>query len=296
MAGETVVQQNRLVYLYVMPAMMIMGLVVLFPFIYNVVISLSNMNLTHFRDWEIRGLQNYLAVLTDGSFWYYLFKTVLWTGINLVFHVGIGVFLALLINEDIKGKTFFRTLLILPWAVPQYITALTWRGMFNSEYGAVNLILGNLFGTELPWLSTEWGAFSACLITNIWLGFPFMMIVALGGLQSIPASLYEAAGMDGASRWTQFRQITMPLLKPVMVPAITLGVIWTFNNFNVVWLVSNGGEPSDTTHILVSWVYKAGFTYFRMGYAAAFSMIIFAILLIFSWKSIQRTKATEKVY
>lgn len=296
MAGETVVQQNRLVYLYVMPAMIIMGLVVLFPFIYNVVISLSNMNLTHFRDWDIRGLQNYLAVLADRSFWYYFFKTVLWTGINLVFHVGIGVFLALLINEDIKGKTFFRTLLILPWAVPQYITALTWRGMFNSEYGAVNLMLGSLFGFELPWLSTEWGAFSACLITNIWLGFPFMMIVALGGLQSIPASLYEAAEMDGASRWTQFRQITMPLLKPVMVPAITLGVIWTFNNFNVVWLVSNGGEPSDTTHILVSWVYKAGFTYFRMGYAAAFSMIIFAILLIFSWKFIQRTKATEKVY
>jgi arabinogalactan oligomer/maltooligosaccharide transport system permease protein len=123
-----------------------------------------------------------------------------------------------------------------------------------------------------------------------------MMIIALGGLQSIPKSLYEAAEIDGASRWMQFKNITLPLLKPVMVPAITLGVIWTFNNFNVVWLVSNGGEPADTTHILVSWVYKAGFTYFRMGYAAAFSMIIFGMLLIFSWKFINRTKATENVY
>ncbi|NOX87548.1 MAG: sugar ABC transporter permease [Calditrichaeota bacterium] len=288
--------RNRLVYFYVMPAVIVMGLVVLWPFIYNVVISFSNMNLTHFKDWKIVGLKNYVSVLTDGIFWYFFFKTVLWTFLNLIFHVGIGVMLALIINEDIKARSLFRTLLILPWAVPQYITALTWRGMFNSEYGAINLILGRMFGIEIPWLSTEWGAFAACLITNIWLGFPFMMIIALGGLQSIPRSLYEAAEIDGASRWQQFRSITVPLLKPVMIPAITLGVIWTFNNFNVVWLVSNGGEPSDKTHILVSWVYKAGFTYFRMGYAAAFSMVIFIILLVFSWRFIMRTRATENVY
>jgi arabinogalactan oligomer/maltooligosaccharide transport system permease protein len=273
-----------------------MSLIVFFPFIYNVVISFSNMNLTHFRDWEITGISAYLNVITDRQFWYFFSKTILWTVLNLIFHVGIGVSLALLINQDIHGKTIFRTLLILPWAVPQYITALTWRGMFNSEYGVINIMLGRLFGLEFPWLSTEWGAFTACLITNIWLGFPFMMIIALGALQSIPDSLYEAADIDGASRWSQFRHITVPLLKPVMVPAITLGVIWTFNNFNVVWLVSNGGEPSDSTHILVSWVYKAGFTYFRMGYAAAFSMLIFAILLLFSWKFISRTKATENIY
>ncbi len=288
--------QNRLVYLYVMPAIIVMSLIVLWPFLYNVVISFSNMNLTHFKDWHIIGLKNYWSVLSDGTFWYFFFKTILWTVLNLIFHVGIGVMLALIINEDIKAKSFFRTLLILPWAVPQYITALTWRGMFNSEYGAINLLLGRLFGIEIPWLSTEWGAFTACLITNVWLGFPFMMIVALGGLQSIPRSFYEAAEIDGATRWQQFRNITMPLLKPVMVPAITLGVIWTFNNFNVVWLVSNGGEPSDKTHILVSWVYKAGFTYFRMGYAAAFSMVIFVILLVFSWRFIMKTKATENVY
>ncbi len=296
MSVEIYSKNNRLVYLYVMPAIIVMALVVLYPFIYNVVISFTNMNLTHFRDAHFTGLKNYLYVLRDGTFWYFFFKTILWTVLNLVFHVGIGVMLALIINENIKAKSFFRILLILPWAVPQYITALTWRGMFNSEFGQVNLILSHLFGLEIPWLSTEWGAFAACLITNIWLGFPFMMIIALGGLQSIPQSLYEAAEIDGASRWSQFKNITVPLLKPVMVPAITLGVIWTFNNFNVVWLVSNGGEPSDMTHILVSWVYKSGFTYFRMGYAAAFSMIIFGVLLLFSWKFINRTKATENIY
>ena len=213
-----------------------------------------------------------------------------------MFHVGIGVFLAILLDKDLRGKTIYRTLLILPWAVPQYITALTWRGMFNSEYGAVNLLLEKLFHTQVLWLSSEWGAFAACLITNIWLGFPFMMIIALGGLQSIPNELYEAAEIDGATAWQKFRNITVPLLRPVMVPAIILGVIWTFNNFNVVWLVSNGGEPSDKTHILVSWVYKSAFTYFRFGYAAAFSMIIFLILFIFSWRFIKKTQVVENIY
>jgi len=287
---------NRLAYLYTMPALVVMSLVVLYPFVYNVVISFSNMSLSHFKDWRLIGIGNYLSAVQDASFWYYLFKTVLWTAINLFFHVSIGVLLALILNKDIKGRTFFRTLLILPWAVPQYITALTWRGMFNAEYGAVNLLLNKAFGLNVPWLATEWGAFTACLITNIWLGFPFMMIVALGGLQSIPDELYEAAEIDGSSWYHKLRNITIPLLKPVMVPAITLGVIWTFNNFNVVWLVSNGGEPSDKTHILVSWVYKAGFTYFRIGFAAAFSMIIFAILLVFGWNFIKKTKATEAVY
>ena len=292
----TDLQKNRLAYLFTMPAFFVMAMMIVYPFVYNVVISFSNMNLSHFRDWHLVGGRNYLQVFTDAAFWYYLRKTILWTAINVFFHVTIGVSLALILNEDIKGKTIFRTLLILPWAVPQYITALTWRGMFNAEYGSVNLLLGKLFGISVPWLTSEWGAFTACLITNIWLGFPFMMIIALGGLQSIPAELYEAAEIDGSSWHHKLRHITLPLLKPVMVPAITLGVIWTFNNFNVVWLVSNGGEPSDRTHILVSWIYKSAFTYFRIGHAAAFSMIIFAILLLFSWNFIRRTKASETVY
>ncbi len=289
-------RSNRLAYFYVLPALIVMAAVVAYPFVYNVVISFSNMNLIHFRDWRLKGLGNYASVLGDRLFWYFFAKTCLWTALNVLFHVVIGVFLALLLDKDLRGRTVFRTLLILPWAVPQYITALTWRGMFNAEYGAISLFLERTLGVKIPWLSTEWGAFAACLITNIWLGFPFMMVVALGGLQSIPDELYEAAAIDGSSWWHRLRHITVPLLKPVMVPAVTLGVIWTFNNFNVVWLVSNGGEPSDKTHILVSWVYKAGFTYFRMGYAAAFSMVIFAILLMFSWSFIKRTRATEAVY
>jgi arabinogalactan oligomer/maltooligosaccharide transport system permease protein len=290
------IQNNHLAYLYTMPALVVMGIVVIYPFVYNILLSFSNMSLTHFNNWHITGISNYISVFKESTFWYFLFKTVLWTVVNVFFHVTIGIFLASILNKDIKGKSYFRTLLILPWAVPQYITALTWRGMFNSEYGAISLTLDRLFGIQIPWLTTEWGAFTACVITNVWLGFPFMMIVALGGLQSIPDELYEAADIDGASWWHKLKNITIPLIKPVMIPAITLGIIWTFNNFNIVWLVSNGGEPADKTHILVSWIYKSGFRYFRMGYAAAFSMIIFLILLTFSWNFIKKTRATEAVY
>jgi arabinogalactan oligomer / maltooligosaccharide transport system permease protein len=128
------------------------------------------------------------------------------------------------------------------------------------------------------------------------MGFPFMMVIALGGLQSIPDDLYEAADVDGASKWFQFWNITAPLLRPVMIPAITLGMVWTFNNINVVWLVSNGGEPADSTHILVSYVYKAAFNMYRFGWAAALSVVIFAILFLFSQVLLKRTRATEAMY
>ena len=123
-----------------------------------------------------------------------------------------------------------------------------------------------------------------------------MMVIALGGLQSIPNELYEAAEVDGASRWKQFTNITFPMLKPVMIPAVILGMIWTFNNINVVWLVSNGGEPANQTHILVSYVYKSAFNLYRYGYAAALSMVIFCILLLMGVYSIRSTQSTESIY
>jgi arabinogalactan oligomer/maltooligosaccharide transport system permease protein len=220
-----------------------------------------------------------------------------WTVVNVALHVGLGVMLAVALNGPLRGKAIYRLLLIIPWAVPAYITALTWRGMFDYEYGAVNLLLTKATGLPpVNWLGEPLRAFEACIITNVWLGFPFMMVIALGGMQGIPAELYEAARIDRASRWQQFWHITLPLLKPVLLPAVTLGAIWTFNNLNVIWLVSNCGEPQDSTHILVSYVYKAVFNLYRYGYGAALSMVMFVILLAFSVFFLQRTKATESVY
>jgi len=270
---------NRMALMFLAPAATVLLLVVAYPFLYNIGMSFTNWNMYHFRDPSFNGLHNYGRLFMEERFWTILGKTFLWTGVNLVFHFTLGLGAALLLNRHLPGRPIYRALLILPWAMPQYISALTWRGMFNLEFGAVNLLLGKIGVEPVGWFSGEGAAFSAAIITNIWLGFPFIMVVALGGLQSIPGELYEAARIDGAGAWRRFRSITLPMLKPVLMPALVLGTIWTFNNLNVIWLVTNQGEPADKSHILVTYVYKAAFTYYRYGYAAAFSVLIFLILL-----------------
>jgi len=291
------------IYLFILvaPAFVVLFGVVIYPFFYNIVLSLSNMNLRHIRDWRIIGFGQYLKVFTEPSqpdFYVVFLKTVIWTVVNLFFHVVLGVFLALVLNQkEIRGKAIFRAILVLPWAVPQLIVALTWRGMFNYEYGSLNLMLTQWFNIPgVQWLRHPLEAFIAVIITNVWLGFPFMMVIALGALQSIPHDLNEAADIDGAAWHHKLRHITIPLIRPVMVPAITLGTIWTFNNLNIVWLVSNAGEPSDQTHLLVSFVYKAAFNFYRYGYGAALSIVIFFILLAFSLTFMRKSKATQNVY
>ncbi len=310
----------RFALLMVAPASVLMFGVVIHPFLYNIIISLSNMSMLTVNSYQIIGFDQYgrvfgvdrfatefarpgatvftaLGAMFSTEFYGVFLRTVIWTVVNVTMHVVIGVFLAVLLNRHLPGKSIFRILLILPWAVPQYITALTWRGMFNTDSGAINAILRQVFSmAPLPWLTDETLAFAAAIITNIWLGFPFMMLIALGGLQSIPQELYEAAEIDGASAWQRFRNVTVPLLRPVMIPAITLGIVWTFNNINVIWLVSNGGQPADQTHILVSYVYRAAFNLYRYGYAAAFSFIIFLILAVFSITFMRRSSATDTVY
>jgi len=284
----------------VVPSFLLLAAVVFYPFFYNLALAFGNMNLTKMRDWQLIGIRQFVKIFSEPSqpdFYAVFFRTIIWTVANVTFHVVLGVFLALLLNQKIKGKAIYRTLLILPWAIPQYIVALTWRGMFNYEYGSINLILTKYLGMPaVEWLRSPTEAFIACIITNVWLGFPFMMVVALGALQSIPHELYEAAEIDGASWWRQFRTITIPLIRPVMIPAITLGIVWTFNNLNIVWLVSNGGEPSDKTHILVSFVYKAAFNFYSFSYAAALSLVIFLILFTFSMLFMRQSKATEAAY
>jgi len=293
-------RRNPTAYAFALPAVAVIFAVIVFPFVWNLVLSLSDMSLVRFRDWRVVGLQNYAEVLSDPRLWGLsgvFLKTIVWTVVNVALHVALGVMLAVAINGPVRGKSIYRLLLIIPWAVPAYITALTWRGMFDYEYGAVNLMLGKWLGLPaVNWLGEPLRAFEACIIANVWLGFPFMMVIALGGLQGIPQELYEAARIDRASRWQQFWHITLPLLKPVLLPAATLGAIWTFNNLNVVWLVSNGGEPQDATHILVSYVYKSVFNLYRYGYGAALSTVMFLILLAFSLLFLQRTRATESVY
>jgi arabinogalactan oligomer/maltooligosaccharide transport system permease protein len=278
----------------VLPALVVMIAVVLFPLLYNFWLAFRNMSLYHFTDHTFVGLAQFKELLSQTIFWEMLGKSLVWTALNITFHVAIGLFLAIVLTGNVRGRGIYRTLLILPWAMPQYISALTWRGMFNYEYGAVNLILTRwLHLPAVPWLSDPVWAFIAPIIVNIWLGFPFMMIVCLGGLTAIPKELYEAADLDGAGSWTKFRQITVPQILPVLTPAVLLGMIWTFNNMLVIWLVSRGGQPADHTHILVTYIYKVAFTYYRYSYAAAFSVVVFLLLFGFVVFTLRRTRLVE---
>ena len=266
--------------LCILPALAVLLCALVYPLFYNVILSLSDANIYRIRDWKITGFGQYLLVFGEPEFWIVFSKTVVWTVVCTFLQVAIGVALAVVLHQSfIRGRSAWRMLLLLPWAMPQYVTALTWRGMFHGESGAVNLFLGNIFGLPpIDWLNSSFEAFVAAMLVNVWMGFPFMMIVALVGLRSIPPGLYEVAMLDGATSWTQFVRLTAPLLRPVMLPATTLGIIWNFNSLNVIWLFSNGGEPSDSTHILASYVYKTAFTYYRFGWSAALSVVIFVIL------------------
>lgn len=253
------------------------------------------------RDLHYVGIGNYVEILTarggelfgPGSFFTVLAVTVLWTLANITLHVVIGVALALLLHRPtLRLKGVYRVLLVLPWAVPSYVTALAWRGMFHRQFGAVNAML-ELLGAEPISFFARWStAFAANVTTNMWLGFPFMMVVTLGALTQIPRDLYEAAEVDGASRWQQFRHVTLPLLVPSLAPAVAMGAVWTFNMFNVVYLVS-AGEPDGTTEILVSEAYRWAFTRgHQYGYAAAYAVLIF-LLLYWGTRALSRIRAPE---
>jgi arabinogalactan oligomer / maltooligosaccharide transport system permease protein len=233
------------------------------------------------------GLAHYAAILTarggellgTGSFYLVLLVTLLWTVTNLTLHLVLGVTFGILLSKQaLRFKAWYRVLLIIPWAVPSYVTALAWKGMFHQQFGAMNALL-KLFGVEpVAWFSKFTTAFAANLSTNVWLGFPFMMVITMGAITSVPKDVLEAAEVDGATRWQRLRLVTLPMIKPVMMPSIAMGAVWTFNMFNVVFLVS-GGDPDGSTDILVSEAYRWAFTReAQIGYAAAYAVLIFLLL------------------
>lgn len=277
----------RFAYPWVAPAFAAMTLLVLVPFVVGAGVSLFEY---HEQAWIFVGMTHFLDILfardfpltSPLSFWYTLSITVAWTVANVMLHVGLGVALAMLLREPwVRMRGVFRAALILPWAIPSYITALVWKGMFHRQFGAINGILAALGAEPVSWFGQFSTAFAANVATNTWLGFPFMMVVTLGALQSIPRDLEEAAEVDGATGWERFRHVTLPLLAPALLPAVILGSVWTFNMFNVIYLVS-GGEPDGSTDILISQAYRWAFTRgHRYGYAAAYAVIIFGVLVLY---------------
>jgi arabinogalactan oligomer / maltooligosaccharide transport system permease protein len=297
-------RKYRQAYVYVAPAVLAMLVLVFIPFLYGIALSFTDANIYNSNEpiadiWV--GLRNFREILADvaisretptgrvfnyQNFYWTLGFTVAWTVTNVAIGVTVGLALALALNTaGLRFRPIYRVLLITPWAVPNYITALIWRGMFHQQFGIVNQVLLMVGGDSISWFEHPLTSFTAIVATNGWLSFPFMMVISLGALQSIPGELYEAARVDGAARWQQFTSITLPSLKPALVPAVIISVIWTFNMFNIPYLVS-AGEPAHATEILITQAYKVAFEQYRYGYAAAYSTIIFVILLLYgTWQN-----------
>lgn len=307
-------RKYRRAYLYALPAMATMVVLVFGPFVYAIVLSFTNQSIYN-TDQPVTeiwvGLDNYSDILGNfdlfrvnergervfnyHSFYWTLPFTVVWTVSNVTIGVTVGLLLALILNtRGLALRPIYRVLLILPWAVPNYITSLIWKGMFHSQFGVINQVIQAFGGAPVSWFESPFTSFLTVLSTNGWLSFPFMMVISLGALQSIPADLYEAARVDGASRWQQFRNITLPSLKPALIPAIIISVVWTFNMFNIIYLVSEG-EPGGATEILITEAYKIAFQQYRYGYAAAYSTLIFLILLAYGMWQNRATHATEGI-
>jgi arabinogalactan oligomer/maltooligosaccharide transport system permease protein len=309
----TALARNRQAYLYVLPAMLGMIVLVFFPFIYGIALSFTDATIYN-TDKSIPeiwvGLRNYIEILGDFAivkqtagglvfnylnFYWTLLFTIVWTVTNVTLGVTSGLVLALILNtKGLVLRPIYRVLLILPWAMPNYITALIWKGMFHQQFGVINQAIQIFGGPPVSWFETPFTSYLTALTTNGWLSFPFMMVVALGALQSISAELYEAARIDGATRWQMFRSITLPSLRPALIPAIILSVIWTFNMFNIIYLVTQG-EPGSATEILITQSYKFAFEKYRYGYAAAYSTVIFLILLVYGVIQNRATRATEAI-
>lgn len=286
----------RLAHLYIAPAMIALAALTFYPVLYGIWLSFTDANQTHLGEHVWIGFKNFGTILDSAGTARVGLFTLIWAVANVSAHLGLGLLLAIALNHPgLKGRTVYRTLLLLPWAIPGYISVLAWRGMLEPA-GLINAVLG----TELDWLASPNSARTLVILVNIWLGAPFMMMALSGALQSLPRESYEAAEVDGVHPWRQFLHLTLPSLKSIVVPLSLLGFIWTFNMFHVIFLLTRGkpdvafGEPG-ATDILITYVYDVAFEYGNYGIAAAWSVAIFLMLFAFSWFYLKQTRAIEAI-
>ncbi len=293
-------------YGFLSPAILSLSVLSLVPMVFAIYIAFTNFDANHFLSYQWVGLQNFIALFNPNDPLFSVFiPTLEWT---FMFAVGatvvnylVGLFLAVVLNNrHMRESSIYRSLLIIPWAVPALISILAWQGLLNQDYGQINGFL-HLFGIPaVNWLGQPFWARISILMVNLWAGFPFMMTVSLGALQAVPAELHEAAAIDGASKPQAFRFITLPEIWKLSLPLLIPSFAFNFNNFNAVYLLTGGGPPRPTnefvgyTDILASAAYKMTLTFNLYNWAAAISVILFIIVGTLSWFNMRYTHAFEE--
>lgn len=274
-------RENLQGWFFLLPSLIVLGFLIIFPVVYNVNLSLHDAHLLKPGRAPFVGLGHYGHIFGDSGYWNSLKVGSIWTFSSLLGQLIIGIGLALLINQEFIGRSVVRSVLIVPWVIPSAIVAITWRWMFNDVYGILSYVLISLgiISEPVNWLGDTSLAMPSVVLVNIWRGFPLVMLLVFARLQTIPEVEYEAAKVDGASAWQRFIYITLPNLRGVILIIILLRTIWIFNYFDLVWLLTGGG-PLDKTMIPPIFVYLKMFGRFRIGEAAAISMTLVILLLI----------------
>lgn len=282
-------------YLFVLPIVLFMLVFVLFPIVYNITLSLQDVNVYNFKkEHHFVGFENYVSTFKDPVFYTALRNSIVFTVFSLAFQFGIGFALALFFNRRFPGRNLMRSLMLLAWMLPMVITASVFQWMLNGDYGVVNFILQSLGIIDQPysWLSNQSTSLLSTIIANIWVGIPFNMIILLTGLQGMPEQLYEAAKLDGAGKLKQFRHITLPLMRPTILILIMLGIINTFKVFDIIFIMTAGG-PVNSSNVLPIYSYQMSFTKFEFSQGASVSMIMFIILILIAMIYLRMTSKEE---
>ncbi len=283
-------------YLWSSPSLILICLIVIFPIIYTGYISLTNMNVYHWFTYDFIGMENYKEALLvfDSGFISALLLTILWTIVNMVLQLIIAYLLASLLNtKGLKLKNLYRTLLIVPWAMPGYVSILLWKtGMFNSQFGLLNQWMEKLEQEPVKWLASDVSAFICCSVVNLWLALPFMITIIDGALQSVDQSYYESALLDGAGWLERTWYITIPFIRPIIAPSVVITIFTTFKQFDVIYLMTQqaGAKTGAHIHTILTYAYENAFITNNYGYSSAVSMVIFVILIVFSCMINRRQK------
>lgn len=267
-------------YWLLSPAVLATLVVVFYPMLQAGITSLYYDVLWKPKATRFIGFDNFVAVAHDPVFWASLGRTALWIGITVPLQLLLGFVTALLLNQQFRWRTLARSLILIPWALPSVVIGLMWSWIYHPQVGLLNdlLLRVGLLNTAIPWLANPDTALYSIIAALVWQGFPFFAIMILAGLQTIPANLYEAAAIDGATTWQQFVEITLPGLKSVLVTAVMLRIIWVANSMDVIYVMTGGG-PGYATHTLPLYAFKRTYSSMDFGYGSALA-VTFALLLL----------------
>ncbi len=273
-------RSGALPYVLLSPAVLATVIVVFYPMAQAIVTSLYQSILWKPRDIRFIALDNYSTLLHDPVFWSSLGRTAIWIGITVPLQMLLGLVTALLLNCEFRWRGLARSLILIPWALPSVVIGLMWAWIYNPQVGLLNdlLLRLGLLQAAVPWLANPDTSLYAIIAALVWQGFPFFAIMILAGLQTIPASLYEAAEIDGANGWHQFWHITLPGLRGVLVTAVMLRIIWVANSVDVIYVMTGGG-PGYATHTLPLYAFKRTYSSMDFGYGSALA-VAFSILLL----------------